>query len=88
MMRRFFWILVAPITIIGCGSRQPATPPLAPVRVAGSELDIGELAGEWEGEFHNASTGRRGTIRFSLRRLKDTAYGRLVMTTAVPSPER
>jgi len=86
MMRRFFWILVAPTTIIGCGSRPPETPPLAPVRVEGSELDIGELAGEWEGEFHNASTGRRGTISFSLRRANETAYGPVVMTTALPFP--
>jgi hypothetical protein len=56
----------------------------APVRMQGESTDIRRLAGTWRGEFHNAQTGRVGTIFFDLRADSDTAYGNVTFNRVVP----
>jgi hypothetical protein len=50
----------------------------------GEAADIRLLAGTWRGEFHNAQTGRVGTIFFDLRADSDTAYGKVTFDRVVP----
>lgn len=56
----------------------------APVRMQGEAADIRRLAGTWRGEFHNAQTGRVGTIFFDLQADSDTAYGNVTFDRVVP----
>jgi hypothetical protein len=56
----------------------------APVRMQGEAADIRRLAGTWRGEFHNAQTGRVGTIFFDLQSDSDTAYGQVTFDRVVP----
>lgn len=44
--------------------------------------DLEKLAGDWEGEYSSPTTGRHGSIVFSLAANKDTAAGDVVMTPA------
>jgi hypothetical protein len=78
-LRRTSWLLLG--YLVGCTwiAGQPA-----PVRVQGESRDIRQLAGTWRGEFHNAQTGRVGTIFFDLRGDSDTAYGNVTFDRVVP----
>ena len=78
-LRRTSWLLLG--YLAGCTwmARQPA-----PIRVQGESRDIRQLAGTWRGEFHNAGTGRVGTIFFDLRADSDTAYGSVTFDRVVP----
>ncbi|HSN88321.1 MAG TPA: hypothetical protein VL025_16290 [Thermoanaerobaculia bacterium] len=55
----------------------PAPPPPVPVR--GGPVDLTLLAGEWNGEYFGAETGRSGTIRLDLTAGEAIAYGEVVM---------
>jgi hypothetical protein len=45
----------------------------------GTASERSALAGEWEGEYSSAVTGREGTIRFNLTEAADTARGEVWM---------
>ncbi len=51
----------------------------APAPVSGSRADLAQLTGQWSGEYHNASSGRQGSILFQLSADADTAYGDVLM---------
>jgi hypothetical protein len=51
----------------------------APVPVVADQTDMSLLSGEWDGEYSSASTGRTGSISFSLVAGHDTASGDVVM---------
>ncbi len=51
----------------------------APVPVVGMPADLATLAGEWGGEYHGETSGRRGSIVFKLSAGADTARGDVVM---------
>lgn len=64
--------LVALLT--ACGGPQP------PVPVVGPAADVSQLAGEWDGEYSSAETGRSGSILFRLTAGTDSATGDVVMS--------
>jgi hypothetical protein len=66
------------LVIGGAGCR--ATP--SPVRVVGSPGDVSVLAGQWDGEYSSAETGRSGSISLRLVAGRDTAFGDVVMVPA------
>ena len=51
----------------------------APVPVVGAPADLGQLAGEWGGDYHGETSGRSGSIVFKLTAGADTAFGDVVM---------
>jgi hypothetical protein len=53
-----------------------------PVRVDASPTDLGTLVGEWAGEYSGATSGRSGSIVFTLRAGRDTAFGDVVRVPA------
>ena len=62
--------------LAGCSSTQ------LPVRVFGGQSELQQLAGEWYGEYTSTTTGRNGTIMFSLKAGTDSAHGSIVMFAA------
>lgn len=58
----------------GCKSASPAPS----VQVVGSSAARDRLVGKWQGEYHSAATGRRGTIVFEFGR-GDVAHGDVLM---------
>lgn len=73
MIRCVIAILLLGLLIAGCA------PPLARVQVGGTAADLAQLAGEWEGDYTGASSGRGGSIHFRLTAGADTASGEVVM---------
>jgi hypothetical protein len=69
-------IAVAALVLGGCAGNP------APVTVAGTPRDLAALAGEWNGEYNSAQTGRSGSIAFRLRAGTDSAWGDVVMVPA------
>lgn len=69
-------LIVFPLVAVlaGCASVPSPTP------VSGNPAAIDQLAGEWEGVYTSAETGRSGSIAFVLRAGSDTAQGDVVMT--------
>jgi hypothetical protein len=65
--------MVAMATVASCSS----TP--KPIPLAGGEADLATLAGEWAGEYHSLSGGRKGTITFNLTAGADSASGEVLM---------
>lgn len=57
--------------LVACGAVQRPVPVLGDARA---------LEGEWYGEYQSPSTGRSGSITFTLEAGKDTAQGDVVMT--------
>lgn len=55
------------------------TPTHVPLR--GSESDIAQLAGTWDGEYSSAQSGRTGSIIFEFTAGVDTAHGDVLMTS-------
>ena len=51
-----------------------------PVPLIASAADISALAGDWSGEYSSVQSGRSGTISFTIRSGKDTAWGDVLMT--------
>ncbi len=58
------------VALLGCAG------PQAPVPVSG---DIAILAGDWQGEYSSAETGRVGSILFHLQAGTDSAKGDVLM---------
>ena len=50
-----------------------------PVPIAGTAGDMAALAGQWEGSYSSASTGRSGSISFTLSAGNDSAFGDVIM---------
>jgi len=50
-----------------------------PVLMAGTALDMAALAGQWEGSYSSAATGRSGSISFTLSAGTDSAVGDVIM---------
>jgi hypothetical protein len=73
-VRRFLVVLLA------AGACRAATPAAVPVLAPADALAA--LAGRWEGEYSSPSTGRSGSIVFTLAAGRDTAYGDVVMVPA------
>ena len=70
-MQRFMPHLLVPIALAGC--HMPSTS--GPVPVQGSGAERSRLAGEWSGRYWSDSTGRRGSIRFTLPERSDSGFG-------------
>ena len=54
-------------------AHQPSVP------IAGSTRDMAALAGQWEGSYSSAATGRSGSISFTLSTGTDSAFGDVIM---------
>jgi len=50
-----------------------------PVPLAGTTRDVATLAGQWEGSYSSAATGRSGSISFTLSAGNDSAFGDVIM---------
>ena len=50
-----------------------------PVLMAGTARDMAALAGQWEGSYSSAATGRSGSISFTLSAGTDSAFGDVIM---------
>lgn len=66
MRDRIAVLSVAVLTALGCAWQG------TPVPVSG---DLAGLAGEWEGMYSSAETGRSGTLAFKLDAATDSAFG-------------
>src|SRR2546430_3957423 len=49
------------------------------VPVGGTAGEVAALAGQWEGSYSSASTGRSGSISFTLSAGNDSAFGDVIM---------
>src|SRR5437773_3583874 len=63
--------------LAGLTTCTPTPPP--PVPLAGTARDVAALAGQWEGSYSSAATGRSGSISFTLSANGDSAFGDVVM---------
>lgn len=68
-----FVTLAAAALLAGCASRP------TPVPVIGPSSDLSALVGDWSGDYSNPETGRSGSIAFTLKAGKDTAFGSVIM---------
>jgi hypothetical protein len=66
-------VLAAALSVAGC------TPAIMKTPVNGTPAAIARLAGEWQGDYSSAESGRRGVIAFRLRAGADTAEGDVIM---------
>jgi hypothetical protein len=73
MARAIGILFVFSVVAAGCAS----TP--AEVRVEGAPTELSALAGDWEGEYSSAATGRLGSIVFKLVAGEDHAHGDVLM---------
>lgn len=73
IVTRYTAVTVAATLLAACAANQP------PVPVVGSTADVAALAGEWNGEYSSAASGRSGSISFTLRAAGDSATGDVVM---------
>jgi hypothetical protein len=64
--------------LMGCGGGQKE------VAVQGSESDLEQVAGDWQGEYKGTESGRSGPVSFSLRLGFHIAEGEVVMGGATP----
>ena len=78
MRRHFIRMALLGIAVASAGCRYEPSP----VRLEGSASDIAALAGEWIGEYSSLDSRRSGSITFTIRAGRDTAFGDVVM---VPS---
>ena len=62
---------------LACASSRPS-----PVTITGDPADVAPLVGRWEGEYNSPSTGRSGSIVFTLAHVGDAARGDVVMIDA------
>src|SRR5712692_3058148 len=70
--------IVIPGALVGAALAACAAPQ-TPVPVVGAALDLGAIAGRWEGSYSSAVTGRSGTVSFTLSATGDSAFGDVVM---------
>jgi hypothetical protein len=71
LMPAFLIALVA--SSVGCAGSLTAVP------VKGKDADVFAMRGQWSGEYSSVDTGRKGSIRFSLRPGRKTADGEVDM---------
>lgn len=71
--------MLRPSHIVLFAAVAACAPNPAPVPVVADQTDMSQLAGQWDGEYSSASTGRSGSISFSLVAGRDTASGDVVM---------
>ena len=64
--------------LVACGGGQKE------VAVRGSESDLEQVAGDWQGEYKGTESGRSGPVSFSLRIGFHIAEGEVVMGGATP----
>src|SRR5438270_11912166 len=70
---RVLHVALVPL-VTACGAaRQPSVP------LTGTARDMAALAGQWEGSYSSASTGRSGSISFTLSAGNDSAFGDVIM---------
>ena len=87
-------VLALPLLFV-CVSCASTTPP-PHVRTSGTPQDLAALAGSWNGSYASGSTGRSGSIEFTLSAETDSARGEVIMvprrstemTHASNSPDR
>jgi hypothetical protein len=74
-MKRFIMPVLFAVALAsqGCASSLTSVP------VKGKDADVFAMRGDWVGEYSSADTGRKGTIRFSLRAGRKTADGEVDM---------
>ena len=66
------------VSTVGTAACARGRAPAVPV-IAGSADELSALVGKWSGEYSSATTGRRGSIVFTLAAGRDTAVGDVVM---------
>jgi hypothetical protein len=66
------------VFLFACGGAQ------RDVAMKGSDLDIARVAGDWEGEYKGAESGRTGPVSFSLQVGSHTAEGQVMLGGATP----
>jgi hypothetical protein len=66
--------VVLAVLLSACAS---APPP--PVSVDANQKDLNALAGSWWGDYFSGSTGRTGSIRFTLNAEEGAVYGTVLM---------
>ena len=72
------WMCCVLVALVACGGGQKE------VAVQGSDLDLVRVAGDWQGEYKGAESGRTGPVSFSLQLGSHTAEGEVVMGGATP----
>jgi hypothetical protein len=65
--------------LLAVGMTAACTSAPEPVPVAGIDVEVAALAGEWSGYYGSPATGRTGSIVFNLEAGRDTAYGDVTM---------
>jgi hypothetical protein len=68
-------IIAALLTIaaVACARRTPG------IEVSATDFDVNPLVGQWRGTYNSSSTGRSGTIAFTLLAGESSASGNVVM---------
>jgi hypothetical protein len=69
--------VVAATFALACAGSRPA-----PVTVTGDPANVAPLVGRWQGDYASPSTGRSGSIVFTLANAGDAARGDVVMVDA------
>jgi hypothetical protein len=79
-MLRSSSVIAMYLTIVGlgCARRTPH------IDVSATDFDVGPLVGQWRGTYSSNSTGRSGTVAFTLRAGESAASGNVVM---IPRPD-
>lgn len=66
------------VSVISCGRRTPS------IKVTSTDFDTAPLVGQWRGSYSSSTTGRSGTIAFTLLAGESSASGNVVM---IPRPD-
>jgi len=73
---------LAVVVLIGCRTQS------MPVRLQGDAVSIAWLAGSWTGEYWGGSSGRGGSLGFTLRSGTDSLFGDVTMMGSNNQPVR
>lgn len=71
------WLFVLAV-LVACGGGQKE------IAVQGTETDLEQVAGDWQGNYKGTESGRSGPVTFSLRLGFHIAEGEVVMGGATP----
>jgi len=71
-------LLCLAVSAAGCARKTPG------IDVTSTDFDLAPLVGQWRGIYSSNSTGRSGTIAFTLRAGESAASGNVVM---IPRPD-
>lgn len=74
-MLRSSWVIAMCLTVgaIDCARRTPG------IEVQATDFDLDPLVGRWRGTYNSSTTGRSGTIAFTLLAGESAASGNVVM---------